>query len=280
MATPVTQKDDWRKETEAAPIRRYSSSSYDDLFRHKLYTCKSRMGDICGVKKLCLHDLQISPSCNESSIGMNVRNGAANEDRYAGEYVRSLVPSNAKNLSLSVSVDQEWELRDLQPFMKSVVNRPDVVLLKDKLPLLIVEVQSSPYSNSLSKTVVDLIDQLRLLRNYKCTGFTFPDFSHKVCVTKVEVEWKDLSFCSTFTPLTSSNAVKTEVSLAISNSLQVCSGIGSVQSAPFFIPFSPIDLAEVGDKVSDRIERQVYSRQTVVLEGEQYFWKYNPDLIE
>ena len=49
-------------------------------------------------------------------------------------------------------------------YSHSVENRPNVLVLRNKLPLIIiVEVQSSSYSKSLCKTVVGLIDRLRLL---------------------------------------------------------------------------------------------------------------------
>ena len=289
MATPAIDMVAWRKETEAAPLRRYSSSStlcFDDLFRHELYKCVGMvMNDVCAVNMLSLSDLPVSSS-GGSSV-MNVRNGAALKDKHAGEYVRSLIPSNATD-DLSVSVDQELELfHELRPLLKSVENRPDVVVLTNKLPLLIVEVQSSSYSKSLCKTVVGLIDQLRLLRNYntqiqECTGFTFPDFHQKVCVTKVEIEWKNFCFNATYTPLTSSSTVRREVSVAITNSLQFSNSIIHClhHHALFFVPFSRADLLGVSDIVEDHIICQVHSRQSIVLEGEKYFWKYSPDIRE
>ena len=106
---------------------------------------------------------------------------------YVGEYVKHLIPPDLPDVK--VSVDKEVALfQHLQPFSKS--NQPHVVFLKGGLPFLIVEVQSSPFHHSLSKTVVGLIDQLRLLRNYRqdithWTGFTFPEYKDKECVAKV-----------------------------------------------------------------------------------------------
>ena len=279
----------WGKETEAAPFRRYSSSStqsYDELFEHEMYQSTGRMvHEICQVRALSLSDLQVPVRGNGKSIAFNCRRGAASKDKHAGEYVRSLTPSNTTDLSVSVDLELE-SFHQLRPFLKSVDNRPDVALLKNNLPLFIVEVQSSPYSRSLTKTIVSVIDHLRLLSNYneeihKCTGFTFPDFDSKVCVTKVEVEWKNFRFNVTLTPLISCREVEAEVSLTISNSLELCSSIDDLAGhAFFFIRLSSVDLCQVESAVVDSIQRQVPSRQSLVLEGEKYFWKYIPNARE
>ena len=274
------------KETEAAPRRCYSSSStksYEDIFHHQL--CSSRnWKTVCTTKALSLNEMP-QPEKKNENVKFNPHHNADHKDKHVGEYVRGLVPSDLDGLS--VSVDLECNNK-LHPFMKSVRNRPDVALLKDGLPLVLVEVQSSLFRDSLCKTAVDLIDQLRLLRNYDprinhCTGFTFPDFKSQVCVAKVLVEWKSFCFNISYTPLTSWGQVKTEVEQAIQESLEVCTRIDTAALCDtFFIPLSSEDLQAVGECVNrvytdERILHQVYSRQSIVLEGEQYFWKYNPN---
>ena len=282
------------KETEAAPRRCYSSSatkSYDDILHHQLCSSNSwEMETVCTTKALPLDEIPLPEKKNEK-VTFKARVNADRKDKHVGEYVRGLVPSDLDGLS--VSVDRELALfnKKLHPFMKSVRNRPDVALLKDGLPLVLVEVQSSPFRDSLCKTAVDLIDQLRLLRNYDrrinhCTGFTFPDFKSRVCVAKVLAKWKSFCFNISYTPLTSWGQVKTEVGQAIQESLEVCTGIDTAALCDtFFIPLSSEDLQAVGECVNrvytdERILHQVYSRQSIVLEGEQYFWKYNPNVDE
>ena len=279
------------KETEAAPRRCYSSSatkSYEDIFHHQLCSSNSwEMETVCTTKALTLNEMP-QPEKKNGNVGFNPCHNADRKDKHVGEYVRGLVPSDLDGLSVSVELELAIFNEKLHPFMKSVRNRPDVALLKDGLPLVLVEVQSSTFHDSLCKTAVDLIDQLRLLRNYDprinhCTGFTFPDFKSRVCVAKVLAEWKSFCFNISYTPLTSWGKVKTEVEQAIQESLEVCTGIDTAALCDsFFIPLSSEDLQAVGECVNrvytdERILHHVYARQSIVLEGEHYFWKYNPN---
>ena len=133
-------------------------------------------------------------------------------------------------------MDQELEsFHQLRPFLKSINDRPDVALLRNNIICLclLLKYNPAPISRSLSKTIVGVIDHLRLLSNYneeihKCTGFTFPDFNSKVCVTKVEVEWKNFHLNVTLTPFISCREVEVEGSSAISKSLKLCSSIDNL----------------------------------------------------
>ena len=180
------------KETEAAPRYPYS---FDDIFCCHLCNSSSwEMETVCTTKALSLNKISLPVEKNEKVL-FNTRAKANRKDEYVGEYVRRLVPSNADSLSVSVDCELSLFNEKLHPFMKSVTNRPDVALLNSDLPLFLVEMQSSSFHDSLCKTAVDLIDQLRLLHNYDhrinyCTGFTFPDFKSRVCVAKVFVKWK------------------------------------------------------------------------------------------
>ena len=45
----------------------------------------------------------------------------------------------------------------------------------------------------------------------------------------------------------------------------------------FFIALSSAELSLVSDQVCEEIQCQVPSRQSIVLQGTDHFWKYNPD---
>ena len=142
---------DWVRETEAAAQRVYSSSSarcFDRIFDHELCT-NGYFESVLNKRALNLSDLEIPFDDNDYLL--EIRYTASQKDKYVGEYVKRLIPLNLTGVK--VSVDKELDqFRHLQPFLKSVENRLDVVFLKSGLPLLIVEVQSSPFHQSVSKT--------------------------------------------------------------------------------------------------------------------------------
>ena len=85
---------------------------------------------------------------------------------------------------------------DLQPIFSSQRILPDVVVYEHtkRIPVLVIEVHSSPYEQTLKKLALVLVEQLRLLRNgdptiMKWTGFCFPKHSDKACVSQMEVSW-------------------------------------------------------------------------------------------
>ena len=84
----------------------------------------------------------------------------------------------------------------LVPFCYSLENKPDGAVLYEcqcwQLPIfcLEVDVHSSPYRNSVSKTAVDVLDQFRLLCCFnpnipECVGFTFPKYSIETFAIRV-----------------------------------------------------------------------------------------------
>ena len=106
-------------------------------------------------------------------------------------WVKSLIETSVRpscNLSYTADIKLDAFDKGLIPFLSSLDNRPDGVVLgnKDKewmLPLFILEIHSSPYKNTVSQTAADVIDQLRLLRCFneniqECVGFTFPEVSN------------------------------------------------------------------------------------------------------
>ena len=83
----------------------------------------------------------------------------------------------------------------LSPIFVSSDIRPDLVMYKNSIPVLVIEVHSSPYEQTLRKLAFVLIEQLRLLRNLDETrdevhGFSFPKSSEPSCVSQMTVTWK------------------------------------------------------------------------------------------
>ena len=111
--------------------------------------------------------------------------------------------------------------------------RPDVAIVRkcDQLTLLPVEIHSSPFSDSINKCMLGVIDLLRLHRAHdrdvsRCCGFVFPKLpgvkSNKQCVVNVEVKWENLNFLCSFTAFlnieSAQYAIASELSKAIKNS--------------------------------------------------------------
>ena len=77
--------------------------------------------------------------------------------------------------------------------------RPDLMIYSNSVPVLAIEVHSSPYSETLLKLVYVLVAQLRYFKNCdasidKVQGFAFPKYGELTCVCRVSVSWKVFKF--------------------------------------------------------------------------------------
>lgn len=91
------------------------------------------------------------------------------------------------------------ELLRLTPIFVSNDLRPDVVMYKGGIPVLVIEVHSSPYKNTLRKLSLVLVELLRFLKNAdeginEVCGFCFPKSSEASCVCQMTVSWDVESF--------------------------------------------------------------------------------------
>ena len=82
----------------------------------------------------------------------------------------------------------------LYPLYVTTDQRPDLTVSRetDNLPLILVEVHSSPFAATVNKTILGVTDQLRLYRTYdasitRCVGFAFPKKDFKQCVVIVYI---------------------------------------------------------------------------------------------
>jgi hypothetical protein len=146
------------------------------------------------------------------------------------------------------------------------------------LPLLILEVHSSPYVNSVSQTAADVIDQLRLLRCFTvdittCVGFTFPKYKIKTCVTKVTVSFSDFRFAITLTPLMMHN-VKREI-LSAFNSVSTL----NADSPHFcFMRLSSPEILQACQAFGVMSAIQLPTKHSILLKTNNTYWKYVPRL--
>ena len=254
----------------------------DDLFCHLNFTKKER-----------------EDYSNEVNCPRNFGAGC-----HAIAWVKKLIQSSSSLSSSSSSLSYSADIvldafeKGLVPFLTSLENRPDGVVLGSfqcdggenwNLPIFILEVHSSPYKNSVSKTAADVLDQLRLLRCFdkdhidKCVGFTFPKYptetlNNKTCVTKVTVSFKGFEFFVDLAPLQIGD-VQTEIVRAIDSILlrfrhdrypMFC-----------FIRYSSEELKEASRQLSNVPGvRQVPTKHSILLRNDDTFWKYIPRSME
>ena len=140
------------------------------------------------------------------------------------------------------------QFEKLLPLHCSTDQRPDVTVSRkrDSLPLIVVEVHSSPFATTVQKCIVGVMDQLRLYRMYNaaitgCVGFVFPKPGKCQCVIRVSVMWKELCFCYILTPVQIS-AVKGVIATEISNAMASAPSPDLHMISGFLIPLSESEL--------------------------------------
>ena len=193
----------------------------------------------------------------------------------------------------------------LQPLTSSLNVRPDGLLLSSstngpQLPMLCLEVHSGQYSNTVAKSVANLIDQLRLLSCFyphlsKVSGFVFPKLSKRddddkitdnlSCVTQVDVEWVDLNFEVNFKVLDKS-AVRATVKSVIGNQLTQLQTPGHFER--YFVRLLPRDIAVIRNFIEaskvedDTVEHlcQVDSKFSILVKSQKKYYKVLPRTSE
>ena len=127
----------------------------------------------------------------------------------------------------------------------------------------------------MSKTVVNVLDQFRLLRCFnpdipECVGFTFPKYSDKTFVTKVKVSFEQFKFAVQLFPLAIDN-VKAEVTNALRSALSF-----EFSSPEFcFMRFSPKDINNFQKELGEMVAQHP-TKHSVLLKSNEFFWKCVP----
>ena len=163
--------------------------------------------------------------------------------------------------------------------------RPDLMIYSNSVPVLAIEVHSSPYSETLLKLVYVLVAQLRYFKNCdasidKVQGFAFPKYGELTCVCRVSVSWKVFEFVIDYDTL-SSDIVSRSILEVLDKQSQFSS---STCHGPYFaIKLNNADLMELNKEMCNEQEprlSQVYSRTSVILQGNDFFYKYISDEME
>ena len=236
-----------------------------------------------------------SDSCERFSQMVNASVESYNHDRHSIAWVSSLIQHHqalSKNLTFTSDIKIESFAEALVTFQYSLEDRPDGAVMRTfhcdgkewKLPLLILEVHSGNYRNTVSQTAAELIDQFHLLRCFnwsidQCVGFTFPKYPegsapNKSCVTKVVVSFEKFKFVVRLFPLNISD-VKKEIETALSAALEFCT-----ECPQFcFLRLSDTDLQFVHDHLNDQNLCQQSSKHSFVLKNSEVFWKHIPRMV-
>ena len=269
--------------TLAGCSRSSSSSIQKSNFQHTLIKVPAIWDVVDKVPtKYNLDDLFTTLEFNDPRwSGVQYSGNATRGDKDVTAWVKSLIEHlqlNHGNVSYTADISIEAFKKELTPFLCSIDNRPDGVVLRSfkfddiewKLPVVIIEVHSSPYVNTLLQTAADVIDQLRLLRCFnanitECVGFTFPkyaggnDIQNKSCVTKVCVSFENYQFNIQLFPL-AIEEVKEEIEATLKKAMEFCA------KRPFFafIRLSDADIEIAGTILKDKVF-QVESRFSILL---------------
>ena len=148
---------------------------------------------------------------------------------------------------------------------------------KDKIdvPVLIVEVNSSPFLQTLTQTSIQLMNILRYLRNFNLgiseySGFAFPKLTDQAHVAKVTVKWlKEITkFAILVDPLQREDVMEEMVSVLRSN-------FDVIGNLPPELPnrLIAIPLSDLPGEIN-----QLPSNYSLLLESENYFFKYPLEL--
>ena len=260
-------------------VRTTSSFSWTDFDQ----ICKKIEISQYNLGELFQH-LKVSRGClNAWAENVTSPAGAAESEIDLMAWIWSLASQLKLNLpELQFTADTEVKafLEGLVPFLASTRNRCDGAVLKQfdewMVPILLLEVHSSPYKNSVSKTAVDVIDQLRLLRSFnphihECSGFTFPKYREPSFVTEVRVTFSGFRFKVSLQPLK-----REEVKERIDDVLKNNFSFHVSDPLLCFIRLSEDELKQMSDKFQAGSVKQKKSKHSIVVYDEDRFFKYAP----
>ena len=243
------------------------------------------------VEKYNLKDLFSKVKFSDKKLdGVKYSGNARPGDKDITAWVKSLMEQlklNDSRVSYESSITLAAIKTGLKQFLWSTDIRPDGVVLLSftfddtvwKLPMVIIEVHSSPYERTLAKTAADVIEQLRLLRCFnknieECVGFAFPKYEIKTCVTKVSVSFKKFKFVIQLQALCIEE-VKSEIKETLKQAMEFHA------DSPVFsfmrLSDADIEIAKIAVKES---VIQCNSRFSILLRNEARFFKLVPDLAE
>ena len=172
----------------------------------------------------------------------------------------------------------------LYPLYVTTDQQPDLTVSRktDDLPLILVEVHSSPFAATVNKTILGVTDQLRLYRTYdaritRCVGFAFPKKDVKQCVVLVSVTWEKLCFIYTLKPIKEIDSVTDTIECELRAATKSAPSTSN-QELRFLVPLSQEDLGLFGDGANGSPVQLPSRASILVRHGMDYF--KSPALLE
>ena len=171
-------------------------------------------------------------------------------------------------------------LEKLYPLYVTTDQRPDLTVSRkvDNLPLILVEVHSSPFAATVRKTILGVTDQLRLYRTYdanitSCVGFVFPKKNLEQCVVTVAVTWEKLCFRYTLTPIDEIETVRGTIEYELRAATKSAPSLSHSlnQELQFLVPLSQEDLRLFGDGAKGSTVQLPSRASILVRHGMDYF---------
>ena len=166
----------------------------------------------------------------------------------------------------------------LYPLYVTTDQQPDLTVSRktDNLPLILVEVRSSPFAATVNKTILGVTDQLRLYRTYdasitRCVGFAFPKKDLKQCVVIVSVTWEKLCFRYTLTPIKKIESVRSTIERELCAVTESAPSPSLNQELRFLVPLSQKDLGLFGDGANGSPVQLPSIASILVRHGMDYF---------
>ena len=172
------------------------------------------------------------------------------------------------------------EFEKLYPLYVTTDQRPDLTVSRkaDDLPLILVEVHTSPFAATVLKTILGVTDQLRLYRTYdanitRCVGFAFPKKDLKQCVVIVAVTWEKLCFRYTLTPIDEIETVRGTIEYELRAATKSAPSLSHSlhQELKFLVPLSQEDLRLFGDGAKGSPVQLPSRASILVRHGMDYF---------
>ena len=164
---------------------------------------------------------------------------------------------------------------DLKSIFSSQRILPDVVVYWKKIPVLVIEVHSSPYERTLTKLALVLVEQLRWLRNgdpsiTRWIGFCLPKSCEKTCVSQVEVIWDEatLKFWFTYSCL-EVGEVLDAIKSSLNSQITKLTGFVMPLICRFSLPLGEEGLLRIGHNAF-----QVESKSSIIVCDGEFIYKY------
>lgn len=167
---------------------------------------------------------------------------------------------------------------NLYPLYCSTDQRPDLTVSRkaDNLPLILMEVISSPFTATVKKTILGVTDQLRLYRTHDtsithCVGFAFPKQHVHECVIMVSVAWEQMGFTYALTPIEKSERVRGIIATEVRTATEAAPSPGLSQDLRFLVPLSQGDLLLFCDRAKGSPVQLPSRASILVRHGMDYF---------